>query len=1116
MIRKTTYKIILFCLIVLTFQFRVVHAQDALNLPAVQKRLLLRDSLDYKNRPLLINTKSNEFSPIPYKGGLMYISNKPIQNEKLTFNKIYWTKDTGFKIIDNLNFNSTDTTIKVLNKGKTDDFTAPTSNDNDILIRYKKIKRTLNSVEISFINFSTDQAFTYNDSSKLLIYVKKSNSSKAGIKHWTLWQAYLLNGKLKQKKRILFEDSNADYLYPFLNDDGSKLYLSSNVKNGKGGYDIYYVKIQGKVVSSNLIAVNDINTKFDEIGPSVINDTIIFSSNREGGLGGFDAYYFSANAKWGVQNIGYPVNSEKDEVSIKKAFNEYYLTTNRNGNFDILNLKYLPISYTINGILSYANDGSLASNHLMYIKDKDAGTILDTIRTDENAKYSFIGKPNRDYEIATLNGDSNYIQFAIQTNSNQQNFDFVSHINGSSPKQKADSLNALWVVVEKRKTDSLAKFSLNTKFVVHYGFDKSIISIKEKLVLDSLINKLSILPNVFISVGAFTDCIGSYKYNYRLSVKRGKAVVDYLIQHGLDKQRIIANGYSKKYTISPCITKYTSKNKLLQQNSRRAEIVLSENKKTDWASLELQRGKNYYALYNSSNAKPNLILNANNNIDSIRNILATNALNTKMDRLLKAKLESIKQDSIKAVQASLANEAVVQKLKAQKQAIVQKLEAQKLARIEAKLLAETKAKEKAIVVANELRIKDSINKANAITALNFRNENLIKAKIERAKQDSIIAVQIAIDKQGAAQKLIAQKQAIVQKLEAQKLAAAEAKQLANEIAKQKMIAFANERRIKDSINKENAIAALNLRNENLLKVKLERIKQDSIKAVQASLAKQAMLQRLEAQKLAAAETKEAKLLAQIKANEIAKQKMIALANERRIKDSINKVNAITALNLRNENLLKAKLARAKQDSIVKARAKAELDLIAQVTASKKRTKDSLAALKTLTAKPNIIIAKSDLVSKPTVAVEEDMTKEEILKSLDILAKLKLEQERIVEYLTKRINKKPILIYVSSDSVSIEIYDNGIHDNDSVSVIYNKRIVVDKQELKVNKPIKFKLKVDKESKNNELVFVAENLGTEPPNTGVMFITEKSGRRQQVVLSTDMTHNELIYFIRIEKQ
>jgi hypothetical protein len=54
------------------------------------------------------------------------------------------------------------------------------------------------------------------------------------------------------------------------------------------------------------------------------------------------------------------------------------------------------------------------------------------------------------------------------------------------------------------------------------------------------------------------------------------------------------------------------------------------------------------------------------------------------------------------------------------------------------------------------------------------------------------------------------------------------------------------------------------------------------------------------------------------------------------------------------------------------------------------------------------------------------------------------------------------------------------------------------------------------KNNELVMVAENLGTEPPNTAVMFITEKSGKRQQIILNTDMTHNGVVYFIRIGKQ
>jgi hypothetical protein len=116
----------------------------------------------------------------------------------------------------------------------------------------------------------------------------------------------------------------------------------------------------------------------------------------------------------------------------------------------------------------------------------------------------------------------------------------------------------------------------------------------------------------------------------------------------------------------------------------------------------------------------------------------------------------------------------------------------------------------------------------------------------------------------------------------------------------------------------------------------------------------------------------------------------------------------------------------------------------------------------------------------------------------------------------RINNKPIDVYVSSDSVTVEIYDNAVHDKDSVSVIYNCRIVVDRQELKVNKPIQFKLKVSKDSKLNELIIVAENLGSEPPNTAVMFITEKSGRQQQVILNTDMTHNGVVYFIKISKK
>ena len=208
--------------------------------------------------------------------------------------------------------------------------------------------------------------------------------------------------------------------------------------------------------------------------------------------------------------------------------------------------------------------------------------------------------------------------------------------------------------------------------------------------------------------------------------------------------------------------------------------------------------------------------------------------------------------------------------------------------------------------------------------------------------------------------------------------------------------------------------------------------------------------------------------------------------------------------IKNEvTLVKQEISKQKTDTLVVAKVSTKVNKKVVVPAKVNYVDAQLSG-------PSIIVAKESNYK------DEELSKEEIIAALDSLAKLKIEQERIVEYLTKRINKKPIDVYVTGDSVSIEIYDNAIHDKDSVSIIYNNRLIVDRQELKVNKPIKFMLKVDKNKKYNELIMVAENLGINPPNTAVMFVTEKSGRRQQVLLATDMTHNEVVYFIRIGKE
>ncbi len=764
-----------------------------------KKRLLVRDSLDFKLSSIASNSAGAEFNPIPYKGGLLFVSNNKTKTNLLGFNKVYWVpqnligtsrKDSSAKLKFTLN----------------DDFTAPTSNDNNILTHYSRRKNRLamNAVEQQFSDFNPDRSFTFNDSNKLIVYPLLSRKKINGMNRWELWQANLKNGRLINEKRISILDSAADYLNPYLSNNADTLYFASNRNGGKGGFDIYSLYKKNGIWDKQPIAIDAINTDANEIYPVAKPDTLMYTSDRVGGLGGYDLYQYSKSTK-SNSNAGYPMNTSFDDLGLVSLGNQYYLTSNRLGSIDIAAVQYSPVFIAIKGQLTYANDGQIVPNQKLYIFDRDENKIVDSLITDQNAFYQFAAKPNRNYLISTINADGIKEDIALVTNDKLiQKADIALNLIGRSPKQIKDSTEKIWAAIEQKRQDSIAAVSLESKFIVYYGFDKAYLIAKEKLILDSLYNKLKKMPSTYLIVGAFTDCIGSYKYNYTLSVNRAKYVVSYLKKKGLPNNRFVSNGYSKNYTITPCSV---SVNKKAQQNNRRAEIVLSTVNNTNWAKLENERGKKYYTLVSSKqNINPKI----------------TNTV------------------------------------------------------------------------------------ANTITPI---------------VTNTIVAKPIVVEKKV-----------------------------------------------------EKAVVAI------------------------------------------------------------------------------------------------------KKDTIV----------------------------------------KNDIIIATASSYKEEYSKEDILKALDSLASLKKEQERIIEYMTKRINKKPIDVFVSSDSVTIEIYDNGIHDKDSVSIIYNNRILVDKQELKVNKPIKFKLKVDKNKKNNELVMVAENSGMEPPNTAVMFITEKSGRRQQVMLATDMTHNEVVYFIRIGKE
>lgn len=138
---------------------------------------------------------------------------------------------------------------------------------------------------------------------------------------------------------------------------------------------------------------------------------------------------------------------------------------------------------------------------------------------------------------------------------------------------------------------------------------------------------------------------------------------------------------------------------------------------------------------------------------------------------------------------------------------------------------------------------------------------------------------------------------------------------------------------------------------------------------------------------------------------------------------------------------------------------------------------------------------------------------QMIEMLDMTPRLK--ETDIINEMTKRIPKKPLQIYSTSDFVRIDLYDNGVFDYDTVSVIFNKQILVYKELLQVNKPISFFVKLDNDQSKNEMIFFAENLGLTPPNSALMVITDADNKRTEVSVSSDLNSNVVIYFIKLNK-
>lgn len=99
------------------------------------------------------------------------------------------------------------------------------------------------------------------------------------------------------------------------------------------------------------------------------------------------------------------------------------------------------------------------------------------------------------------------------------------------------------------------------------------------------------------------------------------------------------------------------------------------------------------------------------------------------------------------------------------------------------------------------------------------------------------------------------------------------------------------------------------------------------------------------------------------------------------------------------------------------------------------------------------------------------------------------------------------IVTEAGDIRIDVYDNGEIDGDTVSIYHNNTLIRSRMRLS-RKPISFTIEINPTASHHEIIMVAENLGTIPPNTSVMIVTTKQERYEIFISSSEQKNAKVI--------
>lgn len=164
------------------------------------------------------------------------------------------------------------------------------------------------------------------------------------------------------------------------------------------------------------------------------------------------------------------------------------------------------------------------------------------------------------------------------------------------------------------------------------------------------------------------------------------------------------------------------------------------------------------------------------------------------------------------------------------------------------------------------------------------------------------------------------------------------------------------------------------------------------------------------------------------------------------------------------------------------------------------------APKTPSKKPAVKNTPSEPVAKTTLPKKEK--KEAPVLALPAPAPRTVDVVPVPPVLRTRANPLIRQIETGTGELQIDLYDNGEIDGDTVSVYHNNKLVVSGARLS-QAPIRLRIRVDAANPHHELVMVAHNLGTIPPNTSLMIVTVGEKRYQVNIASSEQKNAKVVF-------